>query len=583
MNAATASGLYRSVFQHGMEAVFLITADGAVLAANPAACRLFGLNEQTLCSRRIDTLIDTAGPAYAAFVEEQQRQGRARGELTCLRDRGEAFPAEVSAEQFLNDQAQPRITLIIRDLTAHRRTEQALSESRLLLESLVNSTDDMIWSFDPASLTLLWFNAAFAAFFAQRGLQVRTGMPLGEILSDESRIGLWQGLIRDTLARGRLTAEITTPEENRTLALKLNVLAREGKIHGISAFARDITEIRESRLKLARSEANYRSVINAMAEGVVFQDAEGRILDLNPAAERIEGRTREAMLGRFSDDPAWDAVREDGTPFPGDEHPSMVTLRTGEPRLNVVMGIRTPDDDRRWISINSEPVFHADAPRPHAVVTTFHDITAQKQAQQKIADYVRQLEKSMRQTLQAVSNMVEMRDPYTAGHKRRVGLIARDIAREMGWPETRCQELELVGLVHDIGKIAIPGDILTKPSRLNALEYKLVQTHVEYSYEILKDVEFSLPIAEIIYQHHERMDGSGYPRGLSGDRICPEARILAVADVLESMATHRPYRPALGMETAIAEIVSHRGSWFDPEVVDAMLCLVHAKGYRLPA
>jgi HD-GYP domain-containing protein (c-di-GMP phosphodiesterase class II) len=140
----------------------------------------------------------------------------------------------------------------------------------------------------------------------------------------------------------------------------------------------------------------------------------------------------------------------------------------------------------------------------------------------------------------------------------------------------------LIATVHDIGKIAIPADILTKPTRLTPIEYKLVQSHVERGYEILKDVQFPLPIAEIIYEHHERMDGSGYPRGLKGDAIRPEARILAVADVLESMASHRPYRPTLGVETALREIEEHRGSWFDAEVVDAVLRMIWHKGYLLP-
>lgn len=204
-------------------------------------------------------------------------------------------------------------------------------------------------------------------------------------------------------------------------------------------------------------------------------------------------------------------------------------------------------------------------------------------AQEKILEYVAQLEESMQGTLQAVSNMVEQRDPYTAGHERRVGIIAADIAREMGWEEEKCRELQLIGLVHDIGKIGIPAEILSKPSRLTSLEYEIVKGHVERGYEILKNVKFPLPIAEIIHQHHERMDGSGYPQGLKGEQILPEARILAVADVIESMASHRPYRPALGIEAAIREITDHRGTLYDAPVVDVFLRLTQKREYKLPA
>ena len=210
-------------------------------------------------------------------------------------------------------------------------------------------------------------------------------------------------------------------------------------------------------------------------------------------------------------------------------------------------------------------------------------ITAQKDAEQKILSYVKQLENAMQSTLQAVAKVVEAHDPYTAGHDLRVGQIAADIAREMGWSEETCQTMQLVGLVHDIGKMSIPSQILSKPGKLSAIEFELIKTHAENGYEILKDVEFPLPIAEIIREHHERMDGSGYPQGLKGEEILIESRILAVADVLEAMASNRPYRASLGIEAAVSEIETHRGNLFDPEVVDAMLRLFREKGYQLPA
>ena len=210
------------------------------------------------------------------------------------------------------------------------------------------------------------------------------------------------------------------------------------------------------------------------------------------------------------------------------------------------------------------------------------DITEKKAGEQKIRDYVRQLEGAMKSTLQAVAKVMESHDPYTAGHDLRVGQIAADIAREMGWSEEKCNTLQLIGLVHDIGKMSIPSEILSKPGKLSAIEFELIKTHAENGYEILKDVEFPLPIAEIIREHHERMDGSGYPQGLKGEEILIESRIVAVADVLEAMASHRPYRAAFGIDAAISEIETNRGNLFDPEVVDAMLRLFREKDYHLP-
>jgi PAS domain S-box-containing protein len=346
---------------------------------------------------------------------------------------------------------------------------------------------------------------------------------------------------------------------------------------------RDLTGIKQSELKLIESEEQYRLLITAMAEGVTLQDENSAILAFNKSAERILGLSADQLAGRTSFDPRWYAIHEDGSPFPGETHPVVQTLKTGLPQSDVVMGIHKPDGRLTWISVNVQPIFKNGQTTPYRVVATMHDITERKHAEQKLAEYVKRLENTMQNTLQAVANMVEIRDPYTAGHERRVGLVARDIAREMGWPEEKCHDLELIGLVHDIGKIAIPAEILTKPGRLTQVEYQIVQMHSARGYEILKDVDFPLPIAEIIYQHHERLDGSGYPRSLKEDEILPEARILAVADVLESMASHRPYRPALGIDAALKEIEDHRGTWFDAAAVDAMLRLIREKGYQLPA
>ncbi len=239
------------------------------------------------------------------------------------------------------------------------------------------------------------------------------------------------------------------------------------------------------------------------------------------------------------------------------------------------------DGARQWVRWEIRPWRKA-AGEVGGIVIFSEDITEVVRAREAIATHASELEEAMHGTLLAVSNMVEQRDPYTAGHERRVGIIAGDIAREMGWPEQQCKDLELIGLVHDIGKIAVPVEILTKPSRLSPMEYELVKQHVTRSYEILKDVKFRIPVAEIIYQHHERMDGSGYPRGLRGREILPAARILAVADVAESMAAHRPYRPALGLEAALGELTARSGQLYDAEVVATLERMVRYRGYTLP-
>lgn len=197
-------------------------------------------------------------------------------------------------------------------------------------------------------------------------------------------------------------------------------------------------------------------------------------------------------------------------------------------------------------------------------------------------DYKSQLEPTSVDALNTISTMLELHDPYTAGHEKRVGTVAKDIALEMGWEGNRAMLLEWVGRVHDIGKRSLPLEVLKKPSRLSQIEVELVRTHAEAGYQILKDIPFPIALAEIVREHHERLDGSGYPQGLKGDQILPEARILAVADVIESMTFRRPYRQALGVEVALEELTKNRGVLYDSDVVDAIIRLIREKNYELP-
>ncbi len=183
------------------------------------------------------------------------------------------------------------------------------------------------------------------------------------------------------------------------------------------------------------------------------------------------------------------------------------------------------------------------------------------------------LEVALEGTVKVVASTVEVRDPYTAGHQRRVASLAKKIATRMALPESEIEGIYMAGLVHDLGKIYVPAEILSKPSRLSGIEFNLIRTHPQVGYDLLKTIEFPWPIAEIVYQHHEKINGSGYPRGLSGDDILLEAKILTVADVVEAMASHRPYRPSLGIERALEQITRNRTILYDPEVVDTCLGL----------
>ncbi len=204
-------------------------------------------------------------------------------------------------------------------------------------------------------------------------------------------------------------------------------------------------------------------------------------------------------------------------------------------------------------------------------------------AEDKNQHYLAQLKESLDDTVRAIADIVEMRDPYTSGHQTKVADLAAAIARQMGLPDEQVQAIHLASIVHDLGKIKIPAEILSKPGRLSDIEFQFIKAHPQAGYDILKGVHFPWSIAQMVLQHHERIDGSGYPQALKGDAIMLEARILSVADVVEAMSSHRPYRPALGTEAALEEITKHRGIYFDPQVVDACLILFRGNGFAFKA
>ena len=198
------------------------------------------------------------------------------------------------------------------------------------------------------------------------------------------------------------------------------------------------------------------------------------------------------------------------------------------------------------------------------------------------AQYQESLRVSLEQTIQVIAETVDQRDPYTAGHQRRVADLCEAIAGKLGLSSKRTEGLRLAASIHDLGKIGIPAEILSKPGRLTENQYALIKDHPQLGYEIVKNVEFPWPIAQMILQHHEKLDGSGYPRGLKADEIFIESRILAVADVVEAMSSHRPYRPSKGIDAALDEVLSNSGTLYDPEVVEACVNLFRQDGYQLP-
>jgi PAS domain S-box-containing protein/putative nucleotidyltransferase with HDIG domain len=330
----------------------------------------------------------------------------------------------------------------------------------------------------------------------------------------------------------------------------------------------DVEERARAAEALRKSEERYRSLFETMAEGVMLIAADGRLISVNPAAESILGLTRSEIHDLTNDGARWQLLRSDGTPMPEEEIPGPRAMREKRAVKDVVAGFPRPDGSVSWISVSAAPLFDA-VGELGGVVVTFTDISELRRAGQGLLESLAVQKTVTEGVIAALALTVETRDPYTTGHQQRVGELAAAMALDMGLGKERAEGLRVAGMLHDVGKIKIPAEILSKPGLLSTMEFELIKEHAQAGYEILAAIHFPWPVAEMTRQHHERQDGSGYPRGLTGEDILPEARILAVADVVEAMASHRPYRPALGLEAALAEVRAGAGVRFDADAVAA--------------
>ncbi|MFO7665614.1 MAG: PAS domain S-box protein, partial [Desulfobacterales bacterium] len=335
----------------------------------------------------------------------------------------------------------------------------------------------------------------------------------------------------------------------------------------------DITERKQAEKALLESEKKFRNILENIEDGYYEVDIAGNFIFFNDSMCRILGYPAEELMGK------------NNRGYMNDENAKKIfdvfneVYRTGIPTRAFDWELIRKDGSKCFVETIVSLIKDS-----NNIKTGFRgiarDVTERKRAEEELEDSFKRLRAALGATIHAVSVTVETRDPYTAGHQKRVADLSRAIATEMGLDINRTDGIRMAGVIHDLGKMAIPAEILSKPSKLSAIEYALIKTHPRAGYDILKDVEFPWPIAQIVLQHHERLNGSGYPAGLKGEEILLEARVIAVADVVEAIASYRPYRPSQGMEKALGEIIQNRGILYDPEVVDACLCLFRDKGYK---
>lgn len=358
-----------------------------------------------------------------------------------------------------------------------------------------------------------------------------------------------------TLKRAKSTGPfgyIIKPFEDRELKLSIEMALYKHSLEN---------KLLENRRWLA-------TTLNSIGDAVITTDRQGAVIFLNPAAEELLGLPQNQAQGRDLPEVFKVKSEEGGEPV---EVPIQEVLTGNETMLDRQDLLLATNGRNIPISSSIAPIADEQG-KSEGVVVVFRDISHRKRAEKALRTSLSQLRQTLDETVSALASMGEKRDLYTSGHQTRVSLLACAIAREMGLDEDRIEGVRVAGILHDIGKIYIPAEILSKPARLTDTEMELMKSHSEVGYEILKSVSFPWPVAKMVRQHHERMDGSGYPDGLHGKDLLLEARILAVADVVEAMSSHRPYRPALGLSRALEEI-SNNEERYDREVVEACLRL----------
>jgi PAS domain S-box-containing protein len=564
---------FRRLFETASDGIVLLEkGEGKITQSNPAAEKMLGYNQKESIGNKlpdIGVLLDLGD--FQTTMQHLNERGIVRyDDVLAQTKSGRCIDTDI----YLVDRAK-LVQCNIRDITERKRAEETLRKNEEIYRLVVDNMADVITIMD----LNLSFTYVSPSIIRLRGYTAEEVMSqtMEQIMTPES-LQVVARVFEEELA---LEAS-DTADPARTRILELEEYRKDGssvwleshmsalrndekKLIGIIALSSDITKRKQAEDKIKKQT----DAMEAAIDGMALLNKDGEYIYLNQAHAMIYGyentgeligkswrtlydadeikRFDAAIMPKFSQEGSWQGealgMKKDGSKFP--QGISLTALDGG------------------------------------GLICVVRDITERKQSEEKLLQTIESIRKAIGTTIQVMISAIEVRDPYTSGHQIRSTNLARAIATEMGLSREKIEGLRMAGSIHDIGKLSIPAEILSKPTKLSEIEYALIKEHAHKGFEMLKDVESPWPLAEIVYQHHERMDGLGYPRHLKGNDILIEARILTVADVVEAMASHRPYRPSLGIDEALKEIEKNRGIFYDVAVVDACLKLFREKGFQL--
>ncbi len=576
---------YRLLAENSTDVIWTTDMNLKTTYVSPSITRL---NGHTVDEAMRETLRDVFTPASASLIKDTLREmlSKSRTARDCSISRvlelevkskdGSTIWTETTITVIPSQDGQPNCILgVTRDITHRILAEDSLRESERRYRLLAENATDMIWVTDlnlrptyisPSVTRLLGYGVEEAMVGTMEATLSPASISKATKAFSQALSTMNQKPDNSTVS-DRLELEFkrkdgSTVWLDTTIGFIRDAQAQPIEIMGV---LHDVTERRQAEKALRVSEERFRHLIDTTSDWVWETDEQGIYTYVSPRIREILGYQPEEVLGQAPS--VIMSSRSAGRM--AKIFSSAVT--SGMPFTFVEVAFVHKNGHQVTAEISGVPFFDEAGTAVRGYRGIARDITQRKMAEDQVQQSFQNVQRMLEGTIQAITMMVETRDLYTAGHQQRVTQLACAIAQEMGLSNERIQMIHMAGRLHDLGKIFIPIEILSKPGQLNEMELAIIRTHPRASYDILKNIDFPWPVADVVLQHHERVNGSGYPSGLRGEDILLEARILAVSDVVEAMSSHRPYRPALGVEKALKEIVQNKGVLYDTDVVSACL------------
>ncbi len=583
----------RVILEEMQDAYFEVDLDGNFTFVNKALCLALGYSHEEITGLNYQSVVlaDESSNLYKAFnAVYREAQPRAIIAYKAVRKDGSLGNVEVMVSPIKNKLGEVvGFRCLGRDITERKRAEETLRESEEKFRFLANNSHDILWTMDLNMRTT----------YVSPSIESALGFTPEERMKQDVTEQLTPAslsIAQDTLARELEYEQLGQADHNRVVIIESEYYRKDGStlwfenaitsirddkgiLIGLQGLSRNIMERKKAEEALTKSEEKYRLLAEHTTDFIWLMDMNFKNIYVSPSVLKRTGFTEEEMMELTVEQ----HITPDSLKVVTEVVLEYIPKLEADPKYNPISKFDIEyccKDGTTFWTENTFSLIRDENGKPVSILGEARDLTERKRYEEKLVKSYESLKKTLNDAINTIVKIVEMRDPYTAGHQQKVADLAVAIAREMQMDDTRVDQLRMAAIIHDVGKMYVPSDILSKPGKLAEMELNLIKTHSQGGYDIVKSMDFPCSIANTVLQHHERLDGSGYPKGLKGEDTLLEAKILAVADVVEAMASHRPYRSALGIDKALEEISENKGKLYDPKVVDICLKLFNEKGFK---